>query len=161
MNDFSYSVVRSFNQYFNAHFGTGGDSRLSLKTYDPHRQLDSDTVTVQFYDEQIREIGGGRQAGGSRGRFGEFYVQVDCWSPPNSAGESREGTNRQLKDEVEQVWKGKARVPLLAWDGTGGTTVVGGMQVRQQSASFIQDPDMEGFSRWRLDYMIRAVDHES
>lgn len=165
MNDFTYSVVRSFNQYTNANLGTsfavgGSTGTVILNPFQGHIELDRDTASFDFYDERIREIGGGREAGGSKGRYGEFWVQCDVWSPPTPNGEPRQGANRKFKDLVEQAFKNKVRIDLLSWDGTGGTTVQGGMFIRQEGASPMADESMEGWSRWRLNYYLRAVDHE-
>jgi hypothetical protein len=160
MNDFTYSVIRSFNQYLNTNLGTAADQQLVLNAYPGHLLLDKDTVAVHFYNERIAEIGGGRWAGGSRGRIGEFWCQIDVWSPPNAQGEPRQGANRKLKDDVEQVFKNKVRIDLLQWDGTGGTQVAGGMLVRELSAQWLPGEGEDGWSRWALDYYVRAVDHE-
>jgi hypothetical protein len=166
MDNFTYSVVRSFNQYINSALGTatltidGTTGTLMLTEYPAKIPLDRDTVGVHFYQETFEEISGGRWAGGSRGRFGLFGCQIDILSPPNTQGEMRAGANRKLKDAVEGVLKDRTRLNLLQWDGTGGTTVAGGMYVRQTEASFEPQNDLEGWARWRLDYHIRAVDHE-
>jgi hypothetical protein len=161
VNDFTYSAIRSFNQHLNTTLGTATDRQLVLNAYPGKVTLDKDTVSVHFYDERFSEIGGGRWAGGSRGRFGELWCQIDVLSPPNTAGEPRAGANRQLKDDVEECFKAKARINLLQWDGTGGTTVAGGMYVRELGATWIPDEEMEGWCNWKLDYYIRAVDHEA
>lgn len=158
MDNFTYSVVRSFNQYMNANFSPGTDEQLILNPYPSQKELTKDTVSVHFYDEVITEVGGGRYVGSSQGRFGDFYCQIDCWCPPNVAGEPRNGANRQLKDKVEKVLKPQVRINLLAWDGTQGTTVAGGMYVRQTAARWNPVEEMDGWTRWSLDYRIRAVD---
>jgi len=167
LNDFTYSVVRSFNQYANANLGTdvltvgGSAGTVILNAYPGHYTLDRDTVTFQVYDERITEIGGGRWAGDSQGRLKEMWIQADVWSPPNTQGEPRQGANRKFKDKVEEAFKDRVRINLLQWDGTGGTTVAGGMYVRQLSSSPMPTDDMEGWSRWKLEYLVRAVDHDS
>lgn len=163
MNDFSYSAIRSFNQYLNSQFTATATEQLVLNPYPGHVDLSSskDTVSVHFYDSTIEEIGGGRWAGGSRGRFVNLYCQIDVWSPPNSSGEARNGANRKLKDKVEDCLKDKTRIDLLSWDGTGGTTLAGGMYVRQQGASWIPTEGEDNYCRWSLDYRVRAVDHET
>ena len=159
MDDFSYSVIRSFNQYLNTNYATASGEQLVLNPYPGQVNIKgSDTVSVHFYDRRITEIGGGRQVSGSEARFGEFWCKVDCWSPPNSAGEPRNGANRKLVDKVEKVLKPKVRINLLQWDGTGGTTVAGGMYVRQTGAAWLPVEEMDGYTRWQLDYKIRAVD---
>jgi hypothetical protein len=160
MNDFTYSAIRSFNQYLNANLSLGTDQQLVLNAYPGQVKLDKDTVSVNFYDFRVREIGGGRQVSGSRGRFGEMWCQIDVFSPPNSQGEPRQGANRKLVDDVAEVFKGKTNINLLSWDGTGGTSVAGGMHIRQTGATPMVEEGMEGWSRWRMDYYIRAVDTE-
>ncbi len=166
MNDFSYSAIRSFNQYMNANLGTdvlsvsGTVGTLILNAYPGQVKLQNDTVTCYFYDETFDEIGGGRMASGTKARIANMWAQVDVWSPPNNSGEPRQGANRKFKDRVEEALKDKVRIDLIRWDGTGGTTVNGGMYVRQRSASWMPDEEMDGWSRWRLDYELRAVDYD-
>jgi hypothetical protein len=123
--------------------------------------MDDDCVTVQFYDQRYQEFHG-RQVGGSQGRLADLWVQIDCWSPPNAQGESREGANRQLKDEVETVFKSKVRIPLISYGsgGTSGTSEVGGLYVREESAQPMDDPDMKAWSRWALTYRLKARETE-
>lgn len=160
MNNFTYSVVRSFNAYINANLGTAADEQLILNPYPGKIPLDRDTVCVQFPVETIREFGG-RYGSGQGAREGNFIVQIDCYSPPNSAAEPRQGANRKLKDKVEQVFKTRCRIDLLEFDGTNGTTLEGGMYVRQTEAQNMFDPEMPGWSRWRLGYRLRAIDNDS
>jgi hypothetical protein len=123
--------------------------------------MNADTVTVSFFDQQFTEVGG-RQVGGSKGRLADLWCQIDCWSPPNAGGESREGANRQLKDEVETVFKAKTRIPLISYGsgGTSGTTAVGGLYVREESAQPMDDPDLKAWSRWALTYRLKARETE-
>ena len=160
MDDFTYSVVRSFNQYVNTNFSCGTDEQLLLDESPPYTDLDKDTVACHFYDENIKEVGLGRQTDGTRkGRFGEFWLQADVMSPPDEDGFVRDGANRKLKDKFEDVLKSSVRINLLEWDGTGGSTIAGGMFVRQEGATWVET-EMEGWSRWRLGFYMRAVDHE-
>ncbi len=161
MDDFSYSAIRSFNQFLNGSLSLGTGEQLVLNPYPGHLNLEgSDTVSVHFYGMSIEEFGGGRWAGGSKGRKANLACQIDVWSPPNSSGEARNGANRKLKDKVEQVFKDRARINLLQWDGTGGTTVAGGMHVRQTDSAWMPVEEMEGWTRWRLEYKVWGIDHE-
>lgn len=166
MNNFTYSAIRSWNQYLNANLGTsvlavsGSVGTLVLNAYPGQVKLSNDTVTAYVYDEVISEVGCGRMASGSKARDVTFHSQVDVWSPPNPQGEPRQGANRKFKDIVEESLKDKVRIDLLQWDGTGGTTINGGMYVRQESASWMPDDNMDGWSRWRLSYVLRAVDYD-
>lgn len=165
MNQFTYSVVRSFNQFMASQLGTdtlavsGSTGTLLLNAYPGNYDLVKDTVTCQFYNEVIQEVGGGRYASGSRSRFGEFNAQIDVWSPPNANGEPRQGANRQFKDCVEQALKSRVRINLIDY-GTAGTSIVGGMMVRQTDAQSMPVDDMAGWSRWRLGYRIKALDSD-
>lgn len=161
MIDFTYSVIRSFNQYMASNLGTdklvvsGTLGTLLLNSHPANANLTNDTVTCYFYDEQIRETGG--RMVGTKGRIGDFWCQIDVFSPPNANGEPRQGINRQFKDRVEEALKPKVRVDLIEY-GTAGTSVAGGMYVRQESASWQPQDDMDGWSRWRLQYKLSAVD---
>ena len=160
MNDFSYSIVRSFNQYMNGtdNLTIGADEQLILKK-SPHTKMDRDTVTVEFYDEIFKDYLG-RQTGSSQGRRADLWCQIDCWSPPNSSGEPRQGANRKLKDKVEQVWKDTARFPVVSY-GTAGTQAEVYAYIRQESASTIPVEEMAGWSRWKLNFKIWAIDTET
>ncbi len=166
MNDFTYSAIRSFNQYMNANLGTsvlavsGTVGTLILNAYPGQMKLKNDTVTCYDYDMTFDEIGGGRMANGTKARIANISFQVDVWSPPNNNGEPRQGANRKFADRVEEALKDKVRINLIQWDGTGGTTVNGGMYVRQRSASPENDDNMDGWTRRRLDYELRAVDYD-
>lgn len=152
----TYNVIRSFNQFLNGTLSLGTDQQLILNPYPSQKELDRDTVSVHFFDERVRELHG-RRVGGSDGRIVDSWCQIDVWSPPNSSGEPRNGANRTLKDTVESVFKPKVRIPLINY-GTAGTTEVGGMYVRQESASWLPVEDMKNWCRWSLTYRIRAVD---
>jgi hypothetical protein len=162
MNDFTYSVVRSFNAYINGTYGTSASEQLLLNPYPGKINLNDkdDTICVQFPIETIREFGG-RYGSGQGAREGNFIVQIDCYSAPNAAGEPRQGANRKLKDKVEQMFKPINRINLYEWDGTNGTTLEGGMFVRQTEAQNMFDPEMPGWSRWRLGYRLRAIDNDT
>jgi len=157
MDDFSYSLVRSFNQFLNANLSMGTDEQLVFKR-SPKTDLDKDTVFVEFYDNRIDGIGGGRQVGGSRGRWSNDWAQIDVYSPPNTQGESREGAHRQLVDRVAQVFKGSMMVPLIQY-GTAGTQEVRRIRVRQESGKRSDPgPEMEGWTRTTMSYRLRTVD---
>lgn len=160
MNDFSYSIVRSFNQYMNGsdNLAIGADEQLIL-TKSPHTKMDRDTVTVEFYDEVPKDYLG-RRVGSTTGRHVDLWCQIDCWSPPNSSGEPRAGANRKLKDKVEQVWKDTPRFPVISY-GTAGTQVEVYAYIRQEGASTVPVEDMVGWTRWRLNYHMWAIDTET
>lgn len=161
MDDFTYSIIRSFNQYVNnpSNFGTAIGEQLILNADPGHVDLDRDTVSIYFYDEVFRDYRG-RSVGTAQGREVELYFQADVFSPPNNAGEPRQGACRKLKDKFEEIWKGNCRFPVLSWDGTGGTQVERYAYIRQQSAAPMPSEDMDGWSRWRLDYRITCIDTE-
>lgn len=166
MNSFTYSVVRSFNQYMAGALGTanltasGSTASLVLNAYPPYKDMSGDTVTCYVFDEVIKEVGGGRMASGTKSRIGNFAFQVDVWSPPNANSEPRQGANRQFKDAVEQALKPKVRINLVDYSGTAGTSVAGGMFIRQEDARWMPDENLPGWSRWRLGYRLKAVDSD-
>ena len=159
MNDFTYSLIRSFNQYINGsnHLAMGTDEQLILNPKPGHKDLDRDTISVEFYDS-LSEDYFGRSVGTTTGRKVNLWCQVDVLSPPNNSGEPRAGACRKLKDKYEQVWKSTLRFPVLLWDGTGGTAIERYAYIRQLSAAPRPMDDMEGWSGWRLDYKLWCID---
>lgn len=159
MDNFSYSLVRSFNQFFNTNFSAGTDEQLILKR-DDKTEMNKDTAFVEHYDERLDPIGGGRQVSGSRGWFDVNWVQIDCYSPPNAQGQSRDGAHRKFVDKVNQVFTGSWMLPLVDY-GTAGTTEMGRIRVRKESAARIPaGPEMEGWNRTTITYRLTAVNTE-
>ena len=158
MNDFTYSAIRSFNQYLNTNLSVGTDEQLIL-TPSRFTDLDKDTVRVEFYDQTYSDSLG-RFVGTSQGRNSKLYIQIDCLSPPNAEGEERSGANRKLKDRVEEVFKDTIRIPILSY-GTAGTQVERNGFIRQDGAMPIPDEgNMPGWTRWKLNYRMEVVDTE-
>ena len=166
MQDFTYSLQRSFNQYANANLGSdiltisGTTGTMILNWYPGHSQLDKDTICCHFYNEVPRGIGGGRWASGTKARRVDAWCQIDVWSPPNNQGEPRGGAHRKYQDRVQEAFKDTVRINLLQWDGTGGTTVNGGMLVQQVSAQQVPEEEKDGWLHTVLDYRVSAVDYD-
>lgn len=166
MNDFSYSLQRSFNQYTASQLGTdimtisGTTGTVILNWYPGHSELDRDTVCCHFYNAVPMGIGGGRYAEGTKARKVDAFCQFDVFSPPNSQGEPRGGAHRKFADRVMEAFKDTVRINLLQWDGTGGTTVNGGMLVQQESVEYIPDEEKEGWLHTALGYRVSAVDYD-
>ena len=160
MNDFSYSVIRSFNEYINgsANLSIGTGEQLILNARPGHMKLDRDTISVQFYDQTYTDYTG-RGVGTTTGRRSDLWCQVDCWTPPNNESEPREGACRKLADKVSQTFKDTVRFPVKSY-GTAGTAIERYGYIRQESASPMDVEEMEGWSRWRLSYRLHAIDTE-
>ncbi len=160
MNDFSYSVTRSFNEYINGtvNLAIGTGEQLILNARPGHMKLDRDTIAVQFYDQTFTDFVG-RQVGTSKGRRSDLWCQVDVYAPPNNEGEPRQGACRKLKDRFEETFKDTVRFPVKSY-GTAGTAIERYGYIRQESASPMDVEEMEGWSRYRLDYRIHCIDTE-
>ena len=158
MDNFTYSTIRSFNEYINNsdNFTVGTGEQLILNARPGHMKLDKDTVSVYFYDQRMTDYHG-RTVGTTTGRKVDLWCQIDVWSPPDNQGEAREGACRQLKDRFEQVWKADVRFPVKSY-GTVGTAIERYGYIRQESASPMDVPDMDGWSRWRLHYQMWCID---
>ncbi len=161
MDDFSYSTIRSFNEYVNNsdNLSIGTGEQLILNAKPGHMKLDRDTISVMFYDQTYTDFTG-RGVGTTTGRRSDLWCQVDCLTPPNNEGEPREGACRKLKDKFETTWKATVRFPVKSY-GTAGTQVERYGYIRQESASPEDAEEMEGWSRWRLDYHIHAIDTDA